>query len=258
MSVLATSHISLAYKKRTILQDISLSFRHGEFVGIIGPNGAGKTTLLKILCGLQKNYSGQVLFKEKDLRQWTPNAVARELAYLPQGHDVHWPISVTRMVELGRLPHGRPWQGISPEDSRIVATVLRELSLEHLAHQPVTKLSGGERARVALARVLATRTEVIFADEPVAALDPYHQLHVMGLLRQLAHDGYLVCSVLHDLPLAARYCDRVIVLHDGSVIADGPPRVALSAENLGRAFGIVPHNSEICGEFLSLPWALAK
>ncbi|WP_343565170.1 ABC transporter ATP-binding protein [Kiloniella sp. b19] len=258
MIALETKGLSLRKKDKTLLDDVSVSVTAGKLVGLIGPNGAGKTTLLKTLSGLEKDYEGSVLFKGINLADWKPRSLARELAYLPQGHEVHWPITVAKMVELGRLPHGGFLRSLDEQDKVAIRKSISELSLEHLADQPFNRLSGGERARAALARVLATEARTILADEPVAALDPFHQLQVMTILRDLARKGYLVCTVLHDLPLAARYCDRLILMNRGKIVADGAPRNILNTENLGRVFDIVPFNTEVDGDFLSLPWSLCS
>jgi iron complex transport system ATP-binding protein len=163
---------------------------------------------------------------------------ARVVAYLPQGHVFHWPMQVAAIVALGRHPHMDPFSTPCPQDRAAVRQAMERTAIEPFAQRSVTTLSGGERARVALARALATQAPVLLADEPTASLDPRHQLIVMQLLRRAAHDGGAVLAILHDLTLAARFADRVLVMDRGRIVADGLPAEALSPQRVAQVFGV--------------------
>ncbi|MEM6466016.1 MAG: ABC transporter ATP-binding protein, partial [Pseudomonadota bacterium] len=177
------------------------------------------------------------------------------LSYLPQGHVMHWPLEVERLVALGRLPHLGPMQTAGAADQAVIDHVMARTEVETLRHRTADTLSGGERARVMLARALASETPVLLVDEPVASLDPYHQLHVMELLKGLATDGRLVVCVLHDLSLAARFCDRLVLMNHGSVLADGRTENVLAEDHLAQAFSIRPLRGTHEAQSFVLPWA---
>ena len=165
---------------------------------------------------------------------------ARTLAYLPQGQLIHWPISVRRLVELGRLPRLGPFTRPTPADAAAVETAMIDAGVADLAERPATSLSGGERARVLLARALAVGAPVLLADEPTASLDPFHMLEVMTLLRRTADQGRVVIAVMHELGLVARYCDRVVLLDEGRKVAEGTPREVLTRQRLKEVYRIDP------------------
>lgn len=224
-----------------LLRSVDVALHGGEVLGLIGANGAGKTTLLRALLRLVPLDAGAVCLNGRDITQAQPHAVARDVAYLPQDRAVFWPLRVDRLVALGRMPHGgRRWfvGGETPADRAAVERALARCDAAYLRHRAADTLSGGERARVLLARALAAETPALLADEPAAGLDPYHQLAVMAMFREAAADGTGVALVSHDLALAARFCDRVVLLHRGAVLADGPPAQVLTDANLARAYGI--------------------
>jgi len=235
--VLTANGVTVRFNGITIVQDAGLSLHGGELVALVGPNGAGKTTLMRALAGLVPA-QGAVALAGKPLESLTPRERARQVAYLPQGHIFHWPMSVESIVMLGRAPHADPFSSASPQDRAAVAHALAITETEGFAQRPVTTLSGGEKARVALARALATQAPVLLADEPTASLDPRHQLVVMELLRSAARGGNAILAILHDLTLAARFADRVLVMDRGRIVADGTPDEALSAQRLASVFGI--------------------
>ena len=235
---LTASDLSLVLRERTILDNISVTLPQGVVTGIIGPNGAGKSSLLRVLVGLTSTH-GSVHLDGQVLPPTGTKARARRIGYLPQAHEVHWPLTVRRTVGLGLLPKLGDWQRPGPAEDRAVEAALRRVAMLGHADRRVDTLSGGERARVMLARVLVTETPVVLADEPVAALDPAHQISVMGLLRRQAKEAdRAVAVVLHDLTLAARYCDRLLLLDAGRVIEAGDVSAVLASPSLERVYGI--------------------
>jgi iron complex transport system ATP-binding protein len=237
VSALTANEITVRLGGTTIVERASLTLRGGEFVALVGPNGAGKTTLIRALAGLVPA-DGAITLGGKPLQTINPRERARAIAYLPQGHIFHWPMSVESIVMLGRAPHGDPFSSTTPDDRAAVERALATTETMAFAQRAVTTLSGGEKARVALARALATQASVLLADEPTASLDPRHQLVVMELLRSAAHNGNAILAILHDLTLAARFADRVLVMERGRIVADGPPADALAPERLAAVFGI--------------------
>ena len=209
---------------RAVLNDISLSLPSGHLVALVGPNGAGKTTLLRALAGLLPS-DGAIHVGGEALSSLSLRERARRFAYLPQGHVVHWPLPARDIVALGRYPHGATDPArLSPSDSEAVLRAMQATDVVEFADRRVTELSGGERSRVALARVLAVEAPVILADEPTASLDPRHQIDVMKSLRAAADRGVLVIVVTHDLGLAARFADTVLVLREGRLVVAGRAR----------------------------------
>ena len=233
MKLIEAQKIRVSFDGLEILQAVDLELRKGEVLGLIGPNGAGKSTLLKALIGEVTPESGSVriLDGKKDHR-------ARKVAYLPQGQVIHWPLSVKRLVSLGRIPHLMPWEPLGPEDEQAIAQAMDDTDVAHLKDRFVDHLAGGERNLVLLARALATQPSVLLADEPVQGLDPAHGLQVMELLSRFANSERGVIVVLHDLTLAARFCHRLVLLHEGKVLASGKPEEVLAPENLRRSYHI--------------------
>ncbi|AGT11461.1 ABC transporter ATP-binding protein [Paracoccus aminophilus] len=237
MSVLSLKKLSLRRAGRGVLAGIDLDLAPGEFVGLLGANGAGKTTLLRAALGLLAHEG------RSSLTGLRPAERARRAAFMPQGREIAWPVSVARLVALGRAPHGDAGdrnRGEHPAVSRALAA----LGLEPLRHRPATALSGGEQARVLIARMLAQDTPLLIADEPIAGLDPAAQIRVMSCFAALAAEGRTVLASLHDLGLAARHCSRLILLHEGRILADGPPLDVLSPTHLARAFGITAYRAQ--------------
>ena len=246
--------ISLSLAGREVLRAVDFAAAAGQTVGVVGPNGAGKTSLVRVLAGLIAPAAGEVRLDGRPLGSWPRPARARRLAYLPQGETVHWPITAGRLVALGRLPHLVAWQRPRPEDAAAIERAMAAADVVALAGRRVPELSAGERRRVLIARALAVEAPVLLADEPVAGLDPYHQLEILELLRATAAAGRTVVVVLHDLALAARFCDRVAVLRDGAVLAAGPARATLGAETIARAFDVDVATVVANGEAAPLPW----
>ena len=236
-AILQATGVSVRLGGRPIVSDAGLTLRANELTALVGPNGAGKTTLVRALAGLLPS-EGRIQVDGRDLASLPPRERARRIAYLPQGNVFHWPLPVAGVVALGRHPHADPFSRVSDDDRAAVARALELTGTDGFAERPVTTLSGGERARVALARALATQAAVLLADEPTVSLDPRHQLVVMGLLRDAARAGGAVLTVVHDLTLAARFADRVVVMHQGRIVADAPPAEALSPQRIAAVFGV--------------------
>jgi len=234
--LLMAQRVTVQLGGTTVVRDVSLALRRGEIAALVGPNGAGKTTLLRALAGIVPA-QGHIALADAGLADTSLRERARRIAYLPQGHVFHWPMPVAAIVALGRLPHADPYSGLTAGDRAAVTEAMEATGVTAFADRMVTTLSGGERARVALARALATQAPVLLADEPTVSLDPRHQLVVMDLLRRASRDG-AVLTVVHDLTLAARFCDRVLIMESGTIAFDGSADDALSPQRIAAVFGV--------------------
>jgi iron complex transport system ATP-binding protein len=230
--------VSAAYGSRAVLRNASAHLTAGLVTGVVGPNGAGKTTLFRTALGLLPAASGIITLLDNPLSHWSREGIARSIAYLAQGAEAHWPIVARRLVALGRLPHRGGFGPLREADLTLVDEALARCDASPFAERPVDELSAGERARVLLARALATAAPVLLADEPAAHLDPAHQIRLMELLRDEAARGTAVGVTLHDLSLAARYCDEIVVIDNGAVVAQGTPEETLTGARLASVFGI--------------------
>jgi iron complex transport system ATP-binding protein len=236
--LLAVDRVSLGYGGRTVLAGVSFSVRAGELIALCGPNGAGKSTLLRVLVGLHAVTSGSVALGGAALVALDRRQVARRAALLPQDTPGELPLSVRETVALGRLPHLGRFQPETDADVAAVAAALQATDVADLAERPVAELSGGERQRVHLARALAQQAPLLLLDEPIAGLDLAHQLRALELLRDTAGAGRAVLVAVHDLTLAARFCDRMLLVAGGELRADAAPAEVLTADNLSRCFGV--------------------
>jgi iron complex transport system ATP-binding protein len=238
MSGLAARNVVCRRGTRTVLE-VDLAFSAGQLTAIVGPNGAGKSTLLHHLAGLDAPASGEVRVDDEPIARLAGAARARRIAYLPQGSAAYWPLEGRDLVAMGRLPHGadlsRP---LAPADEAAVARALTRVHGGQFADRTIDALSQGERARLMLARALATEADILLADEPVASLDPAYALEAMEVLLSEARRGACVVVSLHDLGLAARYADRVVVLAGGKVAADGPAVESLDPSVIDAAYGV--------------------
>ena len=221
-----------------IVDNVSLSGRRGEMVGIIGPNGAGKTTMLKVLAGLQKPKTGSVEIGETRLEDMAFSTRSKGIAYVPQSVGAH-PFTALEMVLMGRYPHLRRFQIEAEEDTEIALTAMQRLHVEQFKDRRVDTLSGGERQRVLLARALAQQGNVLFVDEPITSLDIKHQLLSLRVLRDEARErNVAVCTVLHDLNMASRYCDQLVLMSEGRVVTEGDPKSVITASRIEEVFGV--------------------
>jgi len=253
--MLAAQQLEVTLSGRTVLHDVSLSLPSGQLVALVGPNGAGKTTLLRALAGLVSS-TGTIEVNGDHLSSLPLRERAKRFGYLPQGHLVHWPLPAKDVVALGRYPHGATDPArLSPRDEAAVLRAMQATNVVEFSERPVTELSGGERSRVALARVLAVEAPIVLADEPTASLDPRYQIDVMINLRSAADRGVLVVVVTHDLGLAARFADTVLVLSDGRLVAQGKPAQALSEQVMANVFRISAYRANYRNETVILPWA---
>ncbi|MEP6608847.1 MAG: ABC transporter ATP-binding protein [Burkholderiaceae bacterium] len=246
--------ITVVAGSATLLDDVSLAAEPGEVLGLLGPNGAGKSTLLRVLAGLRECERGDVYYGGRLREDVGPLRLARKLSYLAQRGPVSWPLTVERLVALGRLPHLHGWGADDPGGAAAVDTALCDTDTAHLRARIVDTLSGGELARVLLARALAVGAAVLLADEPVAALDPYHQLQVMEILRHRAALGHTVIVVMHEITLAARFCDRIVLLDRGRVAGAGPPAEVLSDQSLRATYRVRALHGRCDGASYLLPW----
>lgn len=235
---LIASAVTVERGQQLVLQTVDCQVQPNQLVALVGPNGAGKSTLLRVMAGLLAAAAGSIELDGQPLAAIAPAERGRRLGYLAQNGECAWPVTVERLVGLGRLPHQAPWRRPQATDARAIEAALTACDLAQLRLRPVTTLSGGERARVMLARALAAEPAILLADEPVASLDPYHQLHLMELLRGAVDRGMGVLVVLHDLTLAARYADRVVVLHEGRLVAAGAVAEVICPEVLEPVYRV--------------------
>ncbi|MEO1729977.1 MAG: ABC transporter ATP-binding protein [Pseudomonadota bacterium] len=235
MKTLSAQNISVLRGGKRVLHSLTTRLEPGTVTAICGPNGAGKSSLVMALAGLLEPKEGRVLLADAPLCGISARERACAQGYLPQGSDIAWNVSVQSLVGLGRYPHR---DGASEQGRGAVESALAAAQLEELRDRPVSSLSGGERARALLARVLAGQPDWILADEPLAALDLAHQLKMIAHFRSCAGAGQGVVLVLHDLAIAMNHADRVIVLSEGEKIAEGDPVTALEPSIIARAWGV--------------------
>ena len=250
MADLAAHGVSVTLGGHRILHDASLRLAPGELVALLGPNGAGKTTLLRALLGLVQRSGGRVRIGGDDPARLPASERARRIAYLPQSRPLAWPIRVRDVVALGRFAHGASIGRLRGAHAAAVERALLACGVGRLADRPCDTLSGGELARVHVARAMAAEAPFLIADEPTAALDPLHRHRIMGLVRACAGGGGGVLVVLHEAALAARFADRLVWLADGRIVADGPPEETLTPQRLAEVYGVRARVRRIDGDWL--------
>ncbi|TMT86292.1 heme ABC transporter ATP-binding protein [Haloterrigena sp. H1] len=235
-ATITVEDVSLSFGELSVLEDVSLTIEPGEFVGFVGPNGAGKTTLLRAISGALEPDSGTVTIDDADVHGLSSRASSRLVSVVPQDTSLSFSFPVRDVVEMGRHPHRSRFSSATLEDRAAVERALERTRTAELADRPIDEVSGGQRQRVVLARTIAQATPVMLLDEPTASLDVNHQVETLELVRELVDEGRTVVAAIHDLDLAARYCDRLVLLSDGSVARDGPPSTVLTGEALADSF----------------------
>jgi iron complex transport system ATP-binding protein len=235
---LALDGATVAYGERPVLDGLDFAVPHGRFTAVIGPNGCGKSTMLKTLARTLRPRGGAALLDGRPLGDWRSKAVARRIALLPQDPVVPEGITVRALVARGRHPYHSPFRHWLPGDDETVAAALAATGVAELADQPVAGLSGGQRQRVWIAMVLAQDTEFVLLDEPTSFLDVSHQIDVLHLCQDMRAQGRSVLAVLHDLNQAARYADHLVVMHEGRIVATGPPAEVLTRELVADVFDL--------------------
>ena len=230
-AAVALKNVRLALGNRVVLDGVDATMPAGRITTVVGPNGAGKSTLLSACAGLLAPARGEITLAGRPIAAYERRELARAVAYLPQERAVHWPLAVIAVVALGRLPH-------DDADAGAVSRALAAMDVAGLAERPVSQVSGGERARVLVARALAQEADLLIADEPTAGLDPAHALALFACFEGLAAEGRSVVVALHDLSFAARFAHHVILLANGRIAAAGPPADVLTPRHLEPAFGV--------------------
>lgn len=233
---LSARSLACAIGRTVILRDVDLEVRPGETVGLIGANGSGKSTLLRVLAGVRRPAAGKVLLNGQAVASMRPSARARQLAFVPQEEVGPSDLTVSELVGLGRVPHTRAWGGVDEGAQAAVRRALEQVDLISAWNQPLDQLSGGERRRAVIARGLAQDAPVLLLDEPTNHLDIRHQLALLRRIRRLSRT---VVVALHDIDLAATFCDRIAVLHGGALLAVGTPEHVLTSRILHEAFGVL-------------------
>jgi iron complex transport system ATP-binding protein len=240
--VIALEQVGFAYGSRRVLDGVSLAVPRGALVCVVGPNGAGKTTLLRLAAGLVPPSGGRVRVGGEDPRRVSRRALARRLAFLPQEYQLVFPFTVAQVVLMGRYPHLGPLALVGAADAALAEEAMRRCDVARLAARRFDELSGGERRRALLAQAFCQAAEVILLDEPTASLDPAHALAVFRILEEeRAARGAAALVVTHDLNLAARFADRVLLLDGGRIAADGPPAEVFASPAAERAFAVKLH-----------------
>ena len=252
--MISVERLTLSLGGRTVVHDLSFTLASGRVVAIIGPNGAGKTSLIRAMAGLIPLQSGRILINDQPIDEIPQAERARRIGYLPQDGEPAWNVSAFELASLGRLPHRGRFSTASAEDDNAVFAALAATDTSRFAGRPIGTLSGGERARVKMARVLAGDPDWILADEPLANLDPSHQRDMLALLRSAAKTGKGAVAVLHQLDAATR-SDDVLILKEGALIGFGPARDVLTPDHLETAFGMRFEVIEQAGRIIILPGA---
>jgi iron complex transport system ATP-binding protein len=238
-AMLRLQNVSFSYGEEMAVRGVSLDIRGGGFIGVIGPNGSGKSTLLKLLAGILRTGDGEVAFKGHDIRHVKRKALARAIAWIPQEHLQIFPFKVMELVLMGRHPYLSALAFEGEEDVKIARRAMDMTNVTQFADRSFNNMSGGERQRVMLASAIAQEPELMLLDEPTASLDIKYQVEILGILKRLNKEhGLTLVMALHDLHLASKYCDRLILLDQGRIVCDGPPERVLRKETLEAVYGV--------------------
>lgn len=236
---LQAKNLSAGYvKEKPILENVSFSVNRGEFIGIIGPNGAGKSTLLKTLRGLLEPLSGDVFIMGKEANKLSGREFALKAGFLQQNLEVSFGYTVKDIVMTGRYPYLPWWANETAEDEKIVDACMRYTGVSELSERPIHMISGGQRQRALLAKVLAQQTPILLLDEPTAGLDIFYLEEIFRLCKELSKAGKTVLMVVHELSAAAKFCSRLLLAGKGRIVADGAPKEVMTSENLSDAYGV--------------------
>ncbi|MDL2280621.1 ABC transporter ATP-binding protein [Selenomonadales bacterium OttesenSCG-928-I06] len=248
--ILNVKDLAVKKQNREILENINISVKEGEFIGIIGANGAGKSTLLRSLANQEKDFSGTVKLFNKDISLYKEKEFAKHVAYMQQDLQISFGYSVLDIVLMGRYPYLAWWQHEQKEDKEIAAKYLEFADVEELKDRKINQVSGGERKRVLLAKILTQETKIIYLDEPISDLDLSYQEEVFNYLHSICKLGKTILVVVHDLEIAAKFCSRLILLNKGSIIADGTPAEVITKEYLRKAFNLdsIVYPNKITGD----------
>ena len=235
-TIIELKNLSIGSGNKSVLQDVNAKINKGEIVGIIGCNGAGKSTLLKTIRGLLPKQSGEILYFGRKVESFSEKELAREVAYLQQNVEVGFGYTGKDIVLAGRYPYMKWWKGESISDEELALKCMEYTGTKELAERPVNEVSGGQKQRILLAKVLAQQTPILFLDEPTTGLDMVYQEEIFRFSKALAEMGKTILMVVHELNLAAKYCSRIILLGEGTVIADGRPDNVFTEKILSKAY----------------------
>lgn len=237
-AMIKADSLAVGYENKTILENVSFEIGRGELVGIVGPNGAGKSTLVKTLRALIEKRGGTVEIAGTDTKMMTERMFAHKVAYLGQQIEVSFGYTGREMVLTGRYPYMKWWQSESEEDKRIAQLCMHYTGVTELADMPLNAVSGGQRQRILLAKVLAQQTPILFLDEPTTGLDMVYQEEIFRFAKRLCEAGKTIVMVVHELPLAARFCSRLLLVGNGTILADGTPKEVIREDVLTEAYHV--------------------
>ncbi|MDR2203877.1 MAG: ABC transporter ATP-binding protein [Nitrososphaerota archaeon] len=239
MSTITVNGVECRYGATKILTDITLNIKPGHFIGILGPNGSGKTTLLKSISRVLKPHSGTILIDKENIYTLKPKQIAKKMAVVPQYNDVNFNFTALDIVLMGRNPHLNDFQMETPKDIEIAKKAMQQTNTYNLANRPINELSGGEAQRVIIARALAQEPKILLLDEPMSHLDIINQIELMDLVKKLCtQNNIATIAVIHDLNMASRYCDTILLIKNGKIFTLGPVENVLTTENIQNVFGI--------------------
>lgn len=243
-------NLSFSFESKEVLQDLSLELNRGEFIGLVGCNGSGKSTLLRCIDNILTPQKGSIMLGGQDIKEFSQKNLAKNIGYVAQSESRNFPATVFDTVLMGRKPH-QTWKP-SEKDLEITAETISRMGLDELAMSDINRLSGGQKQKVFIGRALAQQPKAILLDEPTASLDIKHQLHVLNLLKSLSESGTMIVTALHDLNMAVKYADKIVMLKDG-VIHSAGGREVLCKKNIEEVYGVKVDIHENEGEFVIIP-----